>query len=40
MIKMDVMWTEFIWPRTNFSSGFCEHDNKPSGSIKSGEFRD
>jgi hypothetical protein len=33
------MWTGCIWPRIRISgAGCCEHDNKPSGSVKSREF--
>jgi hypothetical protein len=32
--------TGFIWLRIRVGSGFCEHGNEPSGSIKGEEFLD
>jgi hypothetical protein len=34
------MWTGRIWLRIGTSGGSCEHGNKPSGSIREGEFFD
>jgi hypothetical protein len=31
-------WTGLIWFRIGTGAGFCEGGNKPSGSIKCGEF--
>jgi hypothetical protein len=39
--KWDVnVWTGFNWLRIQSSVGSCEKSNKPSDSIKGGEFRD
>ena len=39
--KWDVRaWTGSMWLRIEQVVGTCEHSNKPSGSIKCGEFLD
>jgi hypothetical protein len=32
------VWIGFMWLKIGTDGGSCEHGNKPSGSIKGGEF--
>jgi hypothetical protein len=34
------VWTGLSWLRIETDGGICDCDNKPSGSIKCGEFLD